>query len=306
MTDTVIPRSFFHRLVDPRRYGGPWIEDLDLAELRELLPCDGVDAATEASRHGARVRAAGEHEGSFLSEDLHSAQAVTAAAAEGRALMVDDLAPAYPQIQALIDAAEEGMGVPPGSCSAKLSVTPTGRGFPVHFDRFDSWQFQLHGTKIWLVCRDAAVVNPPVTQALAAPLHPALRDLVSEDPTTADMEAFEVAAGPDSLLAMPRGFWHATSAAKPSVTFVIRSSAPSAVWVLPATLRRARLTDPRWRELIVGARRGHPRRDDALARLQMMLDEDVPDHDLSASELVDRFDYDAYRRDLDAMAAGTT
>ena len=69
---------------------------------------------------------------------------------------------------------ESDLGIPAGSCRIKLSLSPPGSGFPAHFDRYDTFQLQLLGTKVWHIAENDHVSFPLHGHLLGEAEHPDL------------------------------------------------------------------------------------------------------------------------------------
>lgn len=207
---------------------------------------DGVQRRIERGK--SRLRAVGmrdERPWSMLLADKTSAPDWLRS---GHTIMVDDLPATIPALDQLKHAAAVDLGIPARSVDVKLSISPEGGGFPMHFDRHDSIQFQISGSKKWTLAPNRAVRFPlhGCTLGLSVPA-----ELLNYYPAGQPQPPGErgcLELSPGMILFVPRGYWHSTAAGEASVSLVIRLAPPAWVELLPTRYKRRLSRDWRWRE----------------------------------------------------------
>lgn len=235
--------------------GRPWHRPGGRApyeELRKLV--DGVEVRTVAERVDARVRAIGvSPEGTRRHVAVRSAAVFDRRREEGFSIFVDDLGGLSAGFRALERSTEDTLGVPPGACQAKASISPPGVGVALHFDQYEGFQFQLSGSKEWQLAENdqAPFALHPYMAGLVEP--PELEQYTS-GPLTEPKQTRRVRLEEGDFLFVPRGLWHSTRAgAEESVSIFIRCGPPAWLELLPAELRERLIREPRWREPAYGA-----------------------------------------------------
>ena len=206
---------------------------------------DGVKRRIEFGE--SRVRAVGmrdERPWSMLLADKSSAPDLLRS---GLTIMVDDLPATIPALRELKHAAATDLGISARSVDVKLSISPERAGFPMHFDRHDSIQFQISGSKKWTLAPNR--LRFPLhgcTLGLSVPEE--LLDYYPAGQTQPPRERERIELSPGMILFVPRGYWHSTAAGEASVSLVIRLAPPAWVQLLPARYERRLSRDWRWRE----------------------------------------------------------
>jgi 50S ribosomal protein L16 3-hydroxylase len=265
-------------------------------QLRPLLPVDAESACGWLAEPDAQIRAIERVDGTPRNELLVSpaADVLLRRYREGASLLTEHspvLVRNFSHLEASIASA---FGIPVEVIRTKLSLSQSGAGFPMHFDRSDSIQIQVDGTKRWR-CAPNAEVRAPLHGHTAGALVPQmLRSYTVGDlpDHPADSEVTVLAQG--ELLFVPRGYWHGTEAGEPSMSLAIRIGAPSWLHFLPASLRMLVIGDWRWREPAFGAWRAGTGRAGAVRHLAVLLTESLSGLGLDAEVLVARFSVDEY------------
>ncbi len=133
-------------------------------------------------------------------------------------------------------------------------ATPAGAGTRLHFDANANFIIQISGSKTWMLAANNSVSNPTerfTTGALEMPAalekqcHAPLIDDLPEDSIEFLMEA-------GSVLYVPRGYWHATTADEDSLSLNFTFSQPTWADVFTKSLQEYLLSLPDWRELADG------------------------------------------------------
>jgi hypothetical protein len=199
-----LPTTYFVHHASPERLP-EWMRlpDLgDAAALRRMCPFADVS-----------VNHCGVHFQAILPGT--SANAVELLMRFGLTLSFSNVSPAIPGARAWLDGLADELGVVRPQVDVGIFVSAPGQGLVPHFDAYDAFVVQLHGTKKWRVGRRPAVESPLDLQyAPGTPpnqFHAALMGasgLPETDPTDLD----EVDLEPGSVLFVPRGTWHTTTA----------------------------------------------------------------------------------------------
>jgi hypothetical protein len=168
------------------------------------------------------------------------------------------------------------LGLPSGSFVSEIFCSDGKSGVQMHSDFDVNFALLLQGNKRWRlaenhhirnqtgVCRPGSVEQPNPLQLELADTLPFPDDMPA-DATTVDMEA-------GSLLFLPRGWWHDTSASGKclQVNFVMKS--PMWMTVLTRALTTRLRRDPDWRDYAYDLFADDPeRREAALGQLADLL-----------------------------------
>jgi len=166
----------------------------------------------------------------------------------GFTIMVDDLPATIPALYELKQSAATDLGIPARSVDVKLSISPADAGFPMHFDRHDSIQFQICGSKNWMLAPNRAVRFPLHGCTLGLSVPKGLREYFPAGQPQPPSERECIELNPGRVLFVPRGYWHSTIAGEVSVSVVIRLAPPAWIQFLPTRFERRLSRDWRWRE----------------------------------------------------------
>ena len=141
------------------------------------------------------------------------------------------------------------LGAPRQKLIASLFLSSAGAGAAAHFDKNENFTIQLTGTKEWLVGSTPVVPAPPDGYVLGQTIPPSLEFLL---PRQLQQPLERVQMQPGSLLYVPRGSIHTTTAG--TVSWSLNLSYSPAMWLdlLLTGLRRELLSQPRWRETVTG------------------------------------------------------
>ena len=128
-------------------------------------------------------------------------------------------------------------------------ATPAGKGTAPHFDQNINFVLQLHGTKTWRLAGNDHVDRPMTRHTVGQPLDPEI-ETYAHAPMPDDMpaNARSIVLRPGSLLFVPRGVWHATSAASDAMSLNFTYTAPTWIDLLMAALRSRLALASEWRE----------------------------------------------------------
>jgi 50S ribosomal protein L16 3-hydroxylase len=186
-----------------------------------------------------------------------------------------------PGMRPWIAALQRELELPEGSFAKSIVyASPHGGGLGAHFDAYDNFIIQLRGHKNWYLLPNHNAVSPTIHYDLdEQPFVPEeLRPYWRGDaPARFLAEAECVELRPGSVLFLPRGYWHATSAADEVLSVNVTFSVPTWLDLLIATVRSRLVADPRWRASADGCGSlDAERQRDVRQQLAVLLDE-LPD-----------------------------
>ena len=150
---------------------------------------------------------------------------------------------------------EAELGLHEGAVSISAFNAPREGGLRCHYDAQDLISVQLHGTKEFHFAPMREIRNPFGWQF--TPRGPDYDDLYPQavdgfpDPSRASFETATM--HPGSVLFLPRGTWHFTSASNDSLSLSIMVDPAPALQCLLDQLRCLLLQDGAWREPLYGA-----------------------------------------------------
>lgn len=159
------------------------------------------------------------------------------------------------------------LGLPPMATSRNITyLSPKGEATSCHFDANANIVIQLIGSKRWTVAPNEHIEAPTDRYTAShGQLTPSLSDHVSELPRKMPAGAKTIVLRPGSVLFVPRGVWHETHAASPSLSLNFTTTEPTWAMLVTTALHHRLLRDPAWRELADGVSATDPRRREAAA-----------------------------------------
>ena len=108
---------------------------------------------------------------------------------------------------------------------------------------------QLHGVKEWRLAPNEHVDRPMTRHTMGLPADPELESYLDAPlPDELPDDARTVVLRPGSLLFVPRGVWHATTATSDALSLNFTYSAPTWIDLLMAALRSRLALASEWRE----------------------------------------------------------
>ena len=145
---------------------------------------------------------------------------------EGHTLYFKQVERFVPQLAGFLRQLELELGQAPGTCRIDAFASPAGQGAPMHFDPGDTYNVQLQGTKRWQLAPNESVAWPvrgySVMQAASLEASATRAHCHAELPSTMPPDAVRFDdVRPGSLVYVPRGFWHETTATEPSYALAI-------------------------------------------------------------------------------------
>lgn len=174
---------------------------------------------------------------------------------DGMALLFNNVQTISPVLGEELKQLHSELGLP-NSTVARCMVyaTPAGKGTAAHFDQNINFVLQIHGTKRWRIAPNETFTNPTERYTIGQPLDSELATYIEGDlPTKMPTEnCEEIILKPGSLLFVPRGFWHTTSAEGDALALNFTYSQPTWVDLFTAALRSRLTLSPGWRELADG------------------------------------------------------
>lgn len=268
---------------------GPWPKkpfvahglSTSVAALTEIPMLRSLDALLAAWRGTVQVHLPD------VRDESHAIDTSTADArklfANGMALLFNNVHGASPVLVDWLRAIAADLGLP-NSTHARCMVyaTPDGKGTAAHFDQNINFVLQLHGTKKWKIAPNANVENPTQRHTLGQAVDPELAGyLEAELPSVMPIEgAQEIVLRPGSMLFVPRGYWHSTSAEGEALALNFTYSQPTWIDLFTLALRSRLAMSPVWRELADGVTStNEERREEARETLDALLAglvEDLP------------------------------
>jgi 50S ribosomal protein L16 3-hydroxylase len=170
--------------------------------------------------------------------------------ANGMGLLFNDVHAVSPVLSEWLAAIRGDLGVSAltqGRCL--VYATPAGKGTAPHFDQNINFVLQLHGTKTWKLAANEQVERPMTRHTMGQALDPEL-ETYAHAPMPDEMPAHarSIVLRPGSLLFVPRGVWHATSAASDAMSLNFTYTAPTWIDLLMAALRSRLALASEWRE----------------------------------------------------------
>ncbi len=141
------------------------------------------------------------------------------------------------------------LGVKAGSVSTSLFAAPIGSGLPQHFDGTDNIMIQLQGRKQVIISEipGFAMAQGEAYNPTEPPPHEMYAMAVEGFPPPDNVPLRTVDMEPGTVVYMPRGTWHATTAITDSVGLSIGMRQPMILELVLAQLRLLLLQDARWR-----------------------------------------------------------
>jgi len=205
-----------------------------------------ASAGDLAQRYGGRLRFT--HGGS---DQMVTASDANPAALLDMGLTVQfvDIDACIPGVRAFCRGIEVELGLHEGAVAMSAFAASRDNGLPCHYDAAELLSVQLVGGKRFHYGGVREVSSPCGNQF--APGTEGFDDLYPQatagfpDPGSATFAAAEMRPG--SVLFLPRGYWHYTSASENSLSVSVAINAPPAMRSLLDQLRCLLLQDERWR-----------------------------------------------------------
>ena len=191
----------------------------------------------------------------------------------GLSVYLPDISGSVPGADAFLRQLESELGIGEGSSRITVWASPKDDGAATHFDGEDVFSIQLAGSKCFEVAPMTEYAYPFGPQF--APGGAAVDDMYAQvengfpEAESAEFQAVEMKPG--SVLFIPRGTWHRTTAAQDSFAISIGIRPPSVMESFLEQLRYVLLQDPEWRRPLYGAHGSGNQRQQALERAQRVL-----------------------------------
>lgn len=220
-----------------------------LGELAALPPAEGAEAMLRAWERP--VRLADKHGGRLV-----PVERACALFRDGCHLAFANVERAWPRLRAWLARLAWELGVPVNTYGRCLVyASPDGAGEGLHFDENVNFIVQLHGVKRWRVAPNRHVRLPTERFTAAAPhVSPDLALYATQPlPLAMPDDAETIDLAPGSVLVLPRGQWHATTAIGESVSLNFTFDQPTWADILTPALQRSLLRHESWRALARGA-----------------------------------------------------
>lgn len=202
----------------------------------------------------------------FLTTPARAAAAYRA----GATLELDCFDLHAPALRAAIEAMQVELGLPRGAFAKAIVYASTrGGGFKPHFDAYANFILHLRGEKEWSIAPNPHCVDPLEHYDIDEPfMSPGLAaSWTSEVPRAMPADAERIVLRPGTLLFLPRGTWHTTTAAtQDSLSLNITFSQPTWLDLVLGEIRSRLARLPRWRGLADGCGATDPARRQAAQR----------------------------------------
>jgi 50S ribosomal protein L16 3-hydroxylase len=221
-----------------------------LAELLEMPELQSADRIFEACR-GTSVTA-------LLPDrrdESNSAQVTPEVGAKlfaaGMNVSVGSAEKFFPPLRPWLDHLALDLGLPQGTWGRSIVyLSPPGTGAPPHFDMNANFSLQIKGRKVWTLFPNESVRHP--TERLVMKLDEPSAMLRAEAhapfPKEVPASAERIELRPGSLLFVPRGTWHATTADEETIALNFTFSQQSWAFVLAQALLERLHREEAWRK----------------------------------------------------------
>lgn len=168
----------------------------------------------------------------------------------GLTLYLGNVAPCIPESNKILQSFENDLGLPQGSARCGVFASPAGEGAPCHYDAEDVFSIQLTGTKTFEVAPMTQIINPvgmqySPHQRLYSDLYPQIK---SEPPAWKQATFKSIRMQPGSVLFIPRGTWHRSTAHDDSMSISIILNPPIILDAVLSQLRQLMLQSAEWRQ----------------------------------------------------------
>ena len=187
----------------------------------------------------------------------------------GLSVYLPDIEPCVDGASAFLRQLEAELGIAEGAARITVWASPQADGAAVHFDGEDVFSIQLAGTKRFEVAPMTEYANPVGSQfAPGARPHDDMYPQAERgfpDVSSVEFQAYDMQPG--SVLFIPRGTWHRTSALSDSFAISIGINPPTVADAFLGQLRHVLLQDPAWRQPLYGVRGDRTRVDEALGQI---------------------------------------
>jgi hypothetical protein len=191
----------------------------------------------------------------------------------GLSVYLPDIAPNVPGAEPFLRQLEADLGIAEGSAHITVWASPKDDGAPTHFDGEDVFSIQLTGTKRFEVAPMKEYTFPVGAQfGPEAPSYDEMYpQLENGFPEAVEAEFKAVDMKPGSVLFVPRGTWHRTTAEHDSFAISIGIRPPSVMDSFLEQLRYVLLQHPEWRRPLYGVHGSTVQRQQALDRAEKVL-----------------------------------
>jgi len=172
----------------------------------------------------------------------------------GYSLCYVNVESALPLVGSLLDKLAQALAYPRTGAQVNAYASPAGHGFGFHFDAQEVIIVQVLGSKDWHLAPNSLLDHPPCNAVAGWSAPPRLSACLDQPyPTEAPPATESVRLRPGSVLYLPRGFWHATSAGDtPSLSLTLTFPSPTPLELLLDVLAVRLERDWRWRQPLFG------------------------------------------------------
>jgi hypothetical protein len=192
----------------------------------------------------------------------------------GLSVYLPDIAANVPGADPFLRQLELELGIEPGCSRITVWASPRSDGAATHFDAEDVISIQLTGSKKFEIAPMREYTNPYGSQF--GPGVPAFDDMYPQldkgFPEVVESEFQSIDMQPGSVLFMPRGTWHRTTAEQDSFSVSIMIRPPCMVDAFLEQLKYVLLQDSEWRRPLYGVRGNAGQRKSALEWMGRVLE----------------------------------
>jgi len=169
---------------------------------------------------------------------------------EGQSILFNDVNRQGPELEKWLEEIKEKLKLSSHTFSRCLVyATPKGGGNASHFDQNINFVIQLSGEKTWWTAPNTSVSNPMHRHVLNQPIDPELEGYLKKDiPINFPENSQKFDLKPGSLLYVPPGVWHKTTASSDAVSLNFTFSVPTLSDLILIALRGRLMGSEVWRE----------------------------------------------------------
>ena len=173
----------------------------------------------------------------------------------GLTLNFEDIGPYVPGAPEFLRGLESELGLNEGSLVMSAFASPTQDGLGCHFDAEDVISLQLLGTKRFHYAPVREITVPYGSQYIPGgkPYDDLYAQVPQGFPENKNVKFETAEMKPGTVLFLPRGTWHYTEAAEPSLALSLTISPPTLLDCAMEQIRWLQLQDSGWREPLYGA-----------------------------------------------------
>ena len=169
---------------------------------------------------------------------------------KGQSVLFNDVNNEYGELNIWLEKIRENLKISAHTFSRCLVYgTPEGGGNAPHFDQNINFVIQVHGEKKWWVSKNTESINPLSRHVIGEATDSELQSYSKPMPEEFDYEqASEYTLKPGSVLFVPRGAWHKTTALTDAMSLNFTFTAPTWLELVMTAVRGRLMQSEHWRE----------------------------------------------------------